>query len=223
MNEKSAFTRLELAALLAALALLGSLAHAAVSLPRESGHRVACANNLRQLGRALLMYADENRDVFPERATASPWPGRLLRYYTDTNLLVCPDDPRTTTFGAPGPIPVNSARRSYLISGWNDFFRVNPPNVSAMPVAGFLYPSATVAFGEKNSDSGHFYLDTTVYGADRTELEEGRHSLSGVRQEGGSNHAMVDGSVQFLKYGAAFSPVVLWCVTDPWRNAGVNP
>lgn len=222
MNRTSAFTRLELAALLSALALLGSLALPAVTLPRESGHRVACANNLRQLGRALLMYAGENRDVFPERATANPWPGRLLRYYADTNLLVCPDDPRTMTFGAPGPIPANSAPRSYLINGWNDYFQSIPTNRGAMPVAGFLYPSATVAFGEKYSDSGHFYLDTTVYGADRTELEEGRHSLSGVRQDGGSNHAMVDGSVQFLKYGAAFSPVVLWCVTEPWRNAGVT-
>ena len=218
-----AFTRVELLAVLAALALLGALALPAVTPARESGHRVACANNLRQLGRALVMYADENRGLFPERATLGRWPQRLSRYCADTNLLFCPSDARGMTFGFGAVNPADSAPRSYLINGWDDYFQRIPTNLSAMPVAGIPYPSATVALGEKDSNSGHFYMDYGIAGGDSTEVEHGRHSLNGVRQDGGSNHAMVDGSVQFLKYGLAFSPVNLWCVTELWRNAGVNP
>lgn len=54
---------------------------------------------------------------------------------------------------------------------------------------------------------------------DILELEQARHDRSQQKpQTGGSNYAMVDGQVQFLKYGASLVPVNLWAVTQQYRT-----
>jgi hypothetical protein len=65
-------------------------------------------------------------------------------------------------------------------------------------------------------------------GNENDELELGRHStsqLGGSTQNGfksgGSNHAFVDGSARYLKYGTSLFPQNLWCVTD-WGRTNFN-
>lgn len=61
-----AFTRLELAAVTAALALLGVLALPLLAATRADSERAGCFNNLRLLGRAITLWG-EDRDGLP------PW------------------------------------------------------------------------------------------------------------------------------------------------------
>ena len=56
------------------------------------------------------------------------------------------------------------------------------------------------------------------YGNDLTELELGRHSGNHAAKSGGSNHAMVDGSARYIKYGYSRWPLNLWAVTDVGRT-----
>ena len=39
---------------------------------------------------------------------------------------------------------------------------------------------------------------------------------------GGSNYAMADGSMRFLRFGRSFSPVNLWAITPESRNLGIE-
>jgi len=119
--------------------------------------------------------------------------------------------------------PADAAPRSYLINGWSDYFQGAPSIGRAMPEAAVHYPSETIAFGEKESSSGHFYFDYWV-GDDFTELENARHARISQAdpQSGGSNFAFVDGSVRFLRFGRSLSPVLLWMVTDEFRNNGLS-
>jgi hypothetical protein len=82
------------------------------------------------------------------------------------------------------------------------------------------YPSETIAFGEKETGSPHYYMDFLEgQGNDITEVEQGRHSGTGPgTRSGGSNHAFVDGSARYLKYGKAMSPINLWAVTEGART-----
>ena len=64
----SAFTLVELLAVSAILALLFGLLSASVSRGKLAAHRVGCINNLRQLGYATRLYADENNDRFPRES-----------------------------------------------------------------------------------------------------------------------------------------------------------
>ena len=216
---EGAMTRVELLATVLAALLLCAVSLAMATA--EASRSAACHNNLRQLGRALLCYADDNEATFPPRGVKPYWPGRLLVYYKDARILTCPSD---------GPWPAaillnptntaDTAPRSYIFNGWSDYFASHgsPFSMQPFPENAILEPSQTILFGEKATESAHFWFDYWL-GDDFLELENGRHYRSGnTYTTGASNHALADGSVRLLKWGAAFTPVNLWFVESQWRT-----
>jgi len=194
-----------------ALALGSSLARS-----REPGQRAGCANNLRQLGMALLIYSSENDDLFPLR-TPTRWTALLRRYYGELSILRCPNDgANPATFG--GTNAADLAPRSYILNGWVDYVYGNIVTPTALPESTIRYPAATVLFGEKVTESGHFLLNSWAID-DLIPIEQSRHLRSNAsRNSGGSNYAMADGNVSFLKYEHSFSPVNLWAISDEART-----
>jgi len=80
-------------------------------------------------------------------------------------------------------------------------------------------PSETILFGEKETTSGHYYMDMLEgVGNDFTEVEQSRHSAT-TKNSGGSNFAFADGSVRYLRFGQMLTPQNLWAVEDSYRNA----
>lgn len=88
---RRAFTLIELLVVIAVLAVLAGLLMPALSGARERGRDIHCVNNLKQLGVAVHVYAQDYKDRFPaaERmpsvpANSPPLPriADLLRRYT---------------------------------------------------------------------------------------------------------------------------------------------
>ncbi len=109
-----AFTLIELLVVIGIIAVIAGIIFPVFFWAREKARQITCLSNLRQLGMADLMYAQDYGDYFPPFANTSPGrdclstsdssyrPGRcapgllheaLMPYIRNNRIWFCPDDP----------------------------------------------------------------------------------------------------------------------------------
>ena len=214
-----AFTLIELLVVIAIIAILASMLLPALSCAKAHARRIVSVNNEKNLILSLILFVDDEDGFFPKQRGPgdTKWPTALLDGYKDVRILKCPSD-MIGKSGAPDPnYPANAAERSYIINGFNDYWNGPPTNGAALPASVILEPTETVIFGEKESNSSHYWMDYYA-GDDYKEVEEGRHGCRTAPGAGGSNYAFFDGSVRLLRYGLSFYPINLWAVRPEWRT-----
>lgn len=95
---RKAFTLVELLTVIAVLGLLAFLLVPTIQTARMKANQAACASNLRQIGSALLLYANDNGGSLPDIAghgnNDNSWIIKLSSYLDDVDSIrVSPADP----------------------------------------------------------------------------------------------------------------------------------
>ena len=232
---RRAFTLIELLVVIAIIAILAAMLLPVLGRAKESGRRIACNNNLRQLGLAARIYVGDNQETLPPHLTSSRWPDKFYDLYgRNLKMLLCPTEATNTPATIAGATnAADTAWRSYFINGWNDYFKSHLAAADYQTYMGgtfpqglktgqILHPSDTILLGEKEAYRGDFYMDMLAGAGDdfAGAVAQDRHNSRGDgTQTGGANNTFADGSARYYKYATAFDPLNLWAVSDADRAA----
>lgn len=237
---RHAFTLIELLVVIAIIAILAAMLMPVLSRAQETSKKIACMNNLKQLGLAAQLYVTDNHSFYPPRSSADRWPDKFYDDYAHkVRILLCPDEttnaPMTYGGSASSNNVADASPRSYIINGWDDYFEGTLSDSDFGNYMGGTYPqgllqtairnpTGIILLGEKSSQRGDYYTD--LYDNDDIDqtVNQSRHDSNGQadlngKGNGGSNYCMADSSVQFIKFPFSLSPLNLWA----WGTNQASP
>jgi prepilin-type N-terminal cleavage/methylation domain-containing protein len=235
---ETAFTLIELLVVIAIIGILAAMLLPVLARAKESGRRISCLNNLKQLSLAAQMFVNDNQGYYPPRNNSDRWPDKFYDDYgKNIKLLLCLSETATpdTAGSSPSNNVADASPRSYIINGWNDYFQsisINLTDPLGLNEGDSMREDAigdtgdTIVLGEKTDGAGDFYMDLNEgatgndFGGILNQSRHDSHGTDGITGtgSGGSNHAMADGSARFIKFPQSVEPLNLWAVTDAGRT-----
>ena len=206
---KAAFTLLEVLVVFAVLAVLAAIAIPVSSRMSEYSARMKSVSNLRQIGVAAHLYANDHGQqlpgepasllglpgIEPPESPSDQWPTLFCAYLSpsDPRVFLDPSDPTAAKLPLASVISNAVNNTGYVYNGFDDLGEANTPaaNVS---LARLDTPSEVVLLAQKTQGASTFYVDLLF-----NPLGNLFSLLNPTAYDGGSHYLFVDGSVRFIK------------------------
>jgi prepilin-type N-terminal cleavage/methylation domain-containing protein/prepilin-type processing-associated H-X9-DG protein len=123
LNRRGAFTLIELLVVIAIIAILAALLLPSLARAKAKAKSTSCVSNLRQIGLAMNMYAEENNGFLPGTAhfsISNSWVFGLASYLGNVDKVrVCPSDQK-------GEQRLQNRGTSYLLNEYTSIPAVDP-------------------------------------------------------------------------------------------------
>jgi len=186
---KRGFTLIELLVVIAIIAILAAILFPVFARAREKARQTACLSNLKQIGLAILMYADDYDEALPgyQQPWGVEWKDLLEPYMRNKQITVCPSKTEW-----------NESHATHKVGyGLNE--DVFPPSSSGYVCLGQIdYPSETIGAADKDQGNvrciGNSFSGSVAwpYNVD-------------TRHNDGANFLFMDGHCKWMGKGADWS------------------
>ena len=191
---RRAFTLIEILVVIAIVALLAAILFPVFSRARENARKTSCANNTRQIGLAILQYAQDNDETLPPVAYEDDagddvqWPELVEPYLKGAQALKCPSDSRSRS--------VSYGLNEAAFVDWED-----DPSDPALTLAEFEHPAETVMGGDVGTEDDFTTPrpDTLKMVEPGDDLDDAVDARPAARHLERVNIAFMDGHVKSLK------------------------
>jgi prepilin-type N-terminal cleavage/methylation domain-containing protein/prepilin-type processing-associated H-X9-DG protein len=211
------FTLIELLVVIAIIAILAAILFPVFAKARETARRTACLSNVKQIGLALLMYADDYDEYLPPWGNVPVnggklsefcfytdgvlcWADLILPYTSNVQIFTCPSRPEEGLFSRP-----LAHSLGYALACYGDP-QLYASGKSYYSLATWIHPATTVMVSEVANaqcwDNGDgFWSD--CYVANQV------HNRA-------TNYAFGDGHAKSLRPIQTLQPTMMWIPGDDY-------
>jgi prepilin-type N-terminal cleavage/methylation domain-containing protein/prepilin-type processing-associated H-X9-DG protein len=208
---RKGFTLIELLVVIAIIAILAAILFPVFAKAREKARQSSCLSNMKQLGLAMMQYAQDFDETLPAVYRYMPpsgttnlywWADVTQPYVKNYQVLVCPSGSWSYTYNRPaaGPNPWICSYAMPNITA-NDS-GVATPSLSGGAMAQIQDPSGTILLCD--SITSEIYnggsLSFRISGPNGdTDLGTGSYVRVALRHNDGFNNAFADGHAKWLR------------------------
>jgi prepilin-type N-terminal cleavage/methylation domain-containing protein/prepilin-type processing-associated H-X9-DG protein len=245
MRQRRGFTLIELLVVIAIIAILAAILFPVFAQAREKARTAVCASNLKQIGLAIVMYAQDYDETFPPAnygptAAAGDWwltlvdpyikggtPTRAAANATQQrkSIWVCPSYDQSYPDGVAANNPLQSYGANwYLIPGLASNESVNwgtlTPNPRIATLAQVPEPAQNVLVTESRGGAVH------LIGRDDNCANnvQARWCTARGRHQGGAHIAFADGHVKWSRgptpWNSRSTAGIVWIRSGAGGEAG---
>jgi len=201
---KHGFTLIELLVVIAIIAILAAILFPVFAKAREKARQASCQSNEKQLGVAIMQYAQDYDETYPLYSMSSPtryWPDLVYPYMKSAQILQCPSR-RGSGQIWPGP-DTTSSNCAYGLN-----YASNGSNYAGATMAQIKYPAERVIVGESYNVAKYNPFNNSTYTLAGLIARSNSGTTEGTPapHNDGENVLFGDGHVKWMSSADLLSP-----------------